>query len=342
MSESRNETSEAGDPVLTDDEKSALLEGVESGAVEVQAAGGSRYANVRPFVIGPRARLTSNSLPRLEKINEQVAGRLAAGCEALLQADVRVEATSLARQSFADFRELWPARSVGIAFTAAPLPGRALVVVDPVLIGPLVESFFGGGSPESTAHNEAAHSAGSLSTVQLFAGELLSAIGETMKPVREIAPQRAATHVGLDTIDGIADADAVVACEFEVELGGAEPQRGSFSVVWPEAVLAPLRSALEGRPKDADAAAEARWAKAWRERLPEVVVSLSTRVGHARMTLGELVNLKPGDVIGIDTPRVARLLAGNIELLEGRFGVQAGRNAIETLGWITTPPARKS
>ena len=35
--------------VLTDDEVDALLDGVESGEVEVQSAQGPRYASVTPF-----------------------------------------------------------------------------------------------------------------------------------------------------------------------------------------------------------------------------------------------------------------------------------------------------
>ena len=52
------------------------------------------------------------------------------------------------------------------------------------------------------------------------------------------------------------------------------------------------------------------------------------------MTLGDLVNLTPGDVIGIDTPRVATVFAHGVPLIEGRFGVQAGRNAVEAVAWL--------
>lgn len=326
--------SEQQEPVLSDDEKNALLEGVESGAVEVTSADGAQYANVSPFVIGPRAHLKRNSLPRLVGMNEQLAQRLAAACEDLLQAPATVAANGIRRQAFGELRDLWPARSVAVAFTAPPLPGEALVVVDPVLIGPLVEAFFGGNSPESTAHNEAAHSAGALSTVQLFVNELLAVLREVFAPLREIAPKRGASYLGLDLVEAIGEGDAVIASEFELSLGEEGAQSGSFCLMFSEAGLAPVRAGLEGKRRDRDAAEDARWGKVLRARLPEVVVPLASNVGRARMTLGEVVALKPGDVIGIDTPRVATLLAAGVPLLEGRFGVQAGRNAIETVSWL--------
>ena len=64
MSEEAN-----NDPVLTGDEKNALLEGVESGEVEVQSIDGPRYATVVEFELTPRDRIVSNSFPRLQNIN---------------------------------------------------------------------------------------------------------------------------------------------------------------------------------------------------------------------------------------------------------------------------------
>ncbi|MCB1845473.1 MAG: hypothetical protein KDI09_21065, partial [Halioglobus sp.] len=159
--------------VLSDDEKNALLDGVSSGAVEVHSADGPQYAAVKPFVIGPRARIVSNSFPRLESINAQLASRLADSVSAMLQVEVDITPRAIRQRSFADFCEDGPARCLAIGFTAAPLTGEALVLIDSELVSPLVEAFFGGNSPESLACNEAAHSPGALSIVHLFVRELL-------------------------------------------------------------------------------------------------------------------------------------------------------------------------
>lgn len=322
------------DPVLTDDEKNALLDGVSSGAVEVHSAEGPQYATVNEFVIGPRARLKSNSFPRLDNMNQQLASRLADDCSALLQAEVEITSGAIRQQVFADFCELWPSRCVVAGFTAAPLPGQALIAIDSVLIAPLVEAFFGGNCPEASAHTESAHSPGAMSIVQLFVAEALAAVRDVWAPLKELAPERVTTQVGLDLIETIGEGDNVIVCEFEVIFAGESEQRGAFSIVWPQATVAPLRAALEGKPRDRNAAEDARWGKALKKRTADVVVDLSSNVGQARMTLGQLIDLKPGDVIGIDTPRVATVMAHGVALLEGRFGVQAGRNAVEAVGWL--------
>ncbi|MGB5352016.1 MAG: FliM/FliN family flagellar motor switch protein [Woeseia sp.] len=324
----------SSEPVLTDDEKSALLDGVASGKIEVQSSDGWQYASVAPFVISSRARLKSNSMPRLDSLNEQLAKQLAESCSNLLQAELEITARTTRCKPFGDFCEAWPSRSVAISFTASPLTGKALVVVDSVLIGPLVETFFGGNSPESIAHNQAAHSRGSLSIVQLFAVETLGILQTVWEPLKKLAPKREEMRVGLDLVDAISAGERVIISEFEVSLGAKGEDRGSFCIVWPEASLAPLRAALAGNARERDPAEDARWEKILRRRLPEVVVGLSSTVGQVRMSLRDVMRLKEGDIIGIDAPRVATVNAQGIPLIEGRYGVQAGRNAIETVAWL--------
>ena len=49
------------DPVITDDEKDALLDGVATGEVEVQSFDGPRYAEVNDFVIPARSRIATSA-----------------------------------------------------------------------------------------------------------------------------------------------------------------------------------------------------------------------------------------------------------------------------------------
>ena len=72
------------DPVLTDEEKGALLEGMSSGEVEVHSNKGPSYATVTPFDIGPSSIISTNSYPRLQSLNRQFAGRISKQVEALL------------------------------------------------------------------------------------------------------------------------------------------------------------------------------------------------------------------------------------------------------------------
>jgi flagellar motor switch protein FliM len=60
---------------------------------------------------------------------------------------------------------------------------------------------------------------------------------------------------------------------------------------------------------------------------------LDTRavLAEAQISLRELVQLSPGDIIPIDAPQQVTLLAGDVPLYQGRFGVSQGRNALKIL-----------
>jgi flagellar motor switch protein FliM len=60
---------------------------------------------------------------------------------------------------------------------------------------------------------------------------------------------------------------------------------------------------------------------------------LETRaiLAQAEISLGDLVRMVPGDIIPIDAPQHATLLAGDVPLYRGRFGLSQGHNALKIL-----------
>lgn len=317
--------------VLTDEEKSALLEGVASGAVEVHTAAGQKYADVRPFELPAGSRIRSQSYPQLQALNQQVAEKLATRIETSLHCEVATVAEPTAVTSFGRFRDGFTDPPAVIAFGAAPLDGRALVVIDAATVGRLVEGFFGGAGNAPPSASVVAFTPGEISVCRLFGNAVLAAVREVWKSVVALAPEASPPIIGLDLVDAVEARDTVLATRFEV--GFAEGKE-SFSLVWPLEMVASLIPVFDGRKRERDPATDTRWQKAIRARLPDAVMSLTATVGHAEKQLGELTGLKPGDVIGIDNPRAAWLEAGNRAVLGGRFGVHAGRNAIEITGWM--------
>jgi flagellar motor switch protein FliM len=99
-------------------------------------------------------------------------------------------------------------------------------------------------------------------------------------------------------------------------------------------MVASLLPAFDGRRRDRDIATDARWEKAIRRRLADTPVKVTTRVGQARLPLAEVIALAPGDVIPIGSPRFATVLANDVPLIRGRFGIFDGRNAVEADEWL--------
>ena len=111
-------------------------------------------------------------------------------------------------------------------------------------------------------------------------------------------------------------------------------QQCSFRILLPIDMVQPLLPIFSGQKGDRDPAEDARWAQVIRRRVADSIISLTSNVGHAKMTIGEIVNLAPGDVIRIEDPRKATVMASNVSLIHGRLGVLRGQNAVETIEWI--------
>jgi flagellar motor switch protein FliM len=325
------------DKVLTDDEKNALLAGVSSGAIEVHSSDGPKYADVKPFLLPKRSQIRTNSFPRLQLLNQQLAERLAKYTEAQLHCDVSVSAGGVRLRTFAECGADLGTDPAICTFRAEPLDGQGIIAIDTNAIDQLVEGFFGGTGNEPLSRNGAFLTAGELSVCRLFSNAVLSMVQEVWETIIELAPETVALEVGTDLVSVISETDPVIETQFNMEFAAGN---GSFGILWPVSMIASLIPVFDGQKRERDAAEDARWQRAIKARLPDTKISLSGTVGNARLPIGNLAKLKPGDVIDIDSPRSATIFAKDIAVLNGLFGVIAGRNAIEARGWIANNAGR--
>lgn len=319
------------EPVLTDDEKNALLDGVTSGAVEVQSNGGPQYASVRPFEVSPRSRIVSNSYPRLQSVNQLFSERLAGQAEQLLQHDIDVSPTGIELRPWSDYCVKLAAPCVAVVFSAAPLTGNALIVLQAELVGHLVEAFFGSEVGIGSATGGGSFTPGELSVSTLFSELIVSTIRDAWQPLMQITPERVRTEINLDMADIARDPDAVIGSSFELSFANHD---GAFHVLWPREMVTPLLPAFDGQTRERNVAIDASWEKAIRARLADAPMRITTCVGHAYHALGDLVALSPGDVVPIVSPRLATIMARQVPILKGHFGVFEGQNAVEATEWL--------
>lgn len=318
------------EPVLTEDEKSALLDGVSSGTVEVHASSGSQYASVRRYDVHARARMVTNSFPRLQELDQRFAAHLAAAVEGLFQCEAGISATGLEVRTWRECRTRFSAPAMHFLVAAPPLTGNALVAVSPELVGQLVEAFFGS-ETGSDYRIGGAFTPGERSIAARFCDALLEALRETWGPLVELSPERKGTDVSLSVMDVLRDAEPVVISGFELVFANLH---AGFHILWPRQTIAPLLPAFEGARRERDPAADAKWAQSIRQRLAEAPIAVTACVGAASHRVRALATLSAGDVLDIANPRAAIVFAGDLPVIKGRFGVIEGRNAVEATAWI--------
>lgn len=319
------------DPVLTEDEKGALLEGMSSGEVEVHSTKGPTYAEVTEFEIGPRSRISTNSYPRLQGLNRQFASRMSKQVELLLNTEAAVTFDDIVNCTFSEFSERSDVLSLVVEFLPKPLEGPALLNLDAATVENLVETFYGGLGNDPARQEPEFFTPGEISVAVLFGEAVITIIGEIWQPLANVKPDLAGTHLSSGVIDNIEPGDGVICCGFTLEIADKKQQ---FHLLWPVRTIASLLPVFEGQKRDRDAAEDARWEHALRARVTDSIVKISSDVGRTRMTLGEVADMKPGDVISISNPQKGTVFARDVPILAGRFGVHDGRYAIEAMNWL--------
>jgi flagellar motor switch protein FliM len=71
-----------------------------------------------------------------------------------------------------------------------------------------------------------------------------------------------------------------------------------------------------------------RFAELLQEEVLDAEVDLSSLLLEKKLSLGEFLHLRPGDVIPVQLPEMALVYAEDVPVFRGRYGQSNGRNAV--------------
>ena len=327
------------EPVLSDEEKGALLEGIENGELEVHSSKGPVYAEVRDFVISPRAHIVSNSLPRLDLLNAQVAVMLSKAAEKLFGVKVRVHAGNIETMEFGSLLEHEPKALLINRFSLPPLEGPAMIGFEGSVVAQLTECFYGGKVTSTSPRGNSLFTAGEKRVISKFSDTVLEAIEESWASLAPLKPESTGLFLSTDLIDGIDMSTELISCTFNMVI---DEQDRAFRVLWPESTIESLLPALKDQKREADPVRDASWKSAISAGVTDSVITISSQIGRTSMALRDVAELSAGDIIDIDNPRRTFIFAKDVPVLEGLFGVHNGQYAIETTRWLAPSAANPS
>jgi flagellar motor switch protein FliM len=323
MAESPLQASEnPGEPgVAGDSARAAISEEEVSALLENDAAD-----TVVPFDLSSR-QVNRTQLPMLEFLCRNFAERVAASLSGLLSREVTMQFDTLQSAKTGDLQAALPFPASLAVIRIKPLPGVGFVSVDPGLLLALLDVFFGGqGRAKSDPQAAAAPAAQRFLAllVRNFAADLTDAWAPITPVELELVKQETNPRFAQ-----MGDPNSMmIAAKFSVTIGATN---GRIDWMLPEALLAPIREALASDTGKPEVRTQAAWAPALGAMLQRANIEARAILAEAQISLGELVRLVPGDVIPIEAPQQVMLLAGDVPLYRGKFGVSKGRNALKIL-----------
>jgi flagellar motor switch protein FliM len=279
---------------------------------------------VRPYDLTAH-RVNRTQLPMLEVISKSFADRMATSLSVLLGRDATVQFSALEPAKAGELQAALPVPASLFVVKIKPLPGLAFVSVEPNLLLALLDGFFGG-TGRATSDNQAAIAPAALRFLALmlrsFAPDLTAAWTPVTAVELELVKQE--TNPRLMHLGG--PQDPLLVLQFTVEFAA---RSGRIDWLLPEALLAPIREALAGEGGGAPVRKPEIWGPAISNALHEAELETRAILAQAQISLRDLVRLTPGDIIPIEPPQQVTLLAGEIPLYRGRFGISQGRNALK-------------
>jgi len=312
--------------MLDQDEIDALLRGVDANEVAV-GSGTSVPGEVRNYDIATQVRIVRGRMPTLEMINDRFARLLRIGLYNMVRRTPEIAVAPVQVLKFSEYvHTLHVPASLNLV-KLAPLRGTALFVLDSRLVFTLVDNFFGGnGRNAKIEGRDFTGTEGRI--IQIVLRQAFADLQEAWAPVSPLAVEYLNSEMNPQFANIVSPSEIVVITCFRIELEGGG---GELHVTMPYSMLEPIRDLLDSGVQSDRADGNERWAQTLREEIEEVSIDLVPLVGRADMTVGQLLELKPGDVIPCDFDGNITLMAEGMPFLRGSYGLSRGQQALKVV-----------
>jgi flagellar motor switch protein FliM len=278
-------------------------------------------------------RILADRVPALESIAERMVSLLKATGRKFFRRNVEI-ATEPARSiRWGTYARRLPVPTSLSVLELKPLKLKGVISLSADFVFVLVDLFFGGDGRGERAADQVDLTPMEHRLTRKFIDAVAVDLKEAWRPFIDIDFSLVQSETNPIFASVAAASDIVSITRFAFLLDDREH---FFEVILPATLVEPIRFL-----RDAGAASAQGGAQSWRSRLREDVqearVSLRAVLSESPISLRDLVNAKPGDVITTELPASITLLAGDQPLLEGTFGSFQGRNAVR----INKPVNRK-
>lgn len=311
--------------LLSQDEIDALLNGVDSGSVATEAPPPAP-GEARSFDFATQDRIVRGRLPTLEMINERFARLFRIGLFNMLRRSPELSVVGIEMAKFSEYtHSLFVPTSLNLV-RVKPLRGTALFIFEPRLVYSVVENFFGGDGKIHTRIEGREFTPTEMRVVQLLLKQAFADLTEAWSPVMDMDFEYLNSEVNPHFANIVSPSEIVVVSRFKIELEGGG---GDLHITFPYSMIEPIRDQLDTGLQSDRVEKDERWSLALREQLLDAEVEIGSQLGSMNLSLRQLLQLKPGDVLPMNLPKSIDLCVEDMPVFKGSFGVSNGNNAVK-------------
>jgi flagellar motor switch protein FliM len=309
--------------ILNQDEIDALIHGMDKGAVSTESA--PPPGETRSYDFHSQMRIVRGRMPTLEMINERFARLFRTNLYNLLRRSPEVAVNPVEMKKFSEYVHTLHVPTSLNMVRIHPLRGTALILLEPKLVFAIVDNFFGGNGRHTKIEGRD-FTATESRIIHMVLKNAFADLREAWSHVATIEVEYIQSELNPAFANIVSPSEVVVVTSFHVELEGGG---GDVHVTMPYAMIEPLREQLDSGMTSDRVETDERWAYSLKEEIDDAEVEISTVLGRSQLSLAELLNLKPGDIVPCDFAGKVTVLAERVPVFRGTFGLSRGQQAIK-------------
>ena len=292
---------------------------IEEGSAPVPA---TTRGEVRPYDFKRPERVTKDQIRALQALHDSFARNFGAALSGFLRTIVEVNVSSIEQLTYGEFIQGLPNPTCFNLLDCYPLEGQMCLEISPLIIYPIIDRLLGGSNEELfIPQRPLTQIEGRL--VAKITDRAQTNLGEAWEGVMPIQFKLAETESSPQLVQIVPPNEVVVVVGFELKMG---QRAGTMSLCIPFNVIEPVIDDLASQGWDAyqrgkrDETMESRIVG----KLGRAPVNATAVLAETAITVSDLLNLEPGDLIMTEKPAASPMV----------FNIEGKRKFIGHLGQI--------
>ncbi|HCE4754156.1 TPA: flagellar motor switch protein FliM [Vibrio parahaemolyticus] len=324
--------------LLSQDEIDALLHGVDD-VDDIDEPLDNDTEGAVSFDFSSQDRIVRGRMPTLELINERFARHMRISLFNMLRKTAEVSINGVQMMKFGEYQNtLYVPTSLNMV-RFRPLKGTALITMEARLVFILVENFFGGDGRFHAKIEGREFTPTERRIIQLLLKIVFEDYKEAWSPVMGVEFEYLDSEVNPSMANIVSPTEVIVVSSFHIEVDGGG---GDFHVVMPYSMVEPIRELLDAGVQSDKMETDVRWSSALREEIMDCPVNFRVNLLEKDISLRDLMELQPGDIIPIEMPEHATMFIEDLPTYRVKMGRSEDKLAVQVSQEIERPHVVKT
>jgi len=279
-------------------------------------------------------RVSKEQLRAFRGIHDKMARSLSSQISAIMRSIVEIQLHSVDQMTYGEFLMSLPNPTSFNVFSMKPLEGSGVLEINPSIAFPMLDRLLGGkGEPFESSRE---FSDIELSLFETILRVMMSTLKEAWGPVTDVYPAIESKESSPNVVQIVAQNEIVVMVVMEIIIGHSS---GMMNICYPVIALEPVLPKLASR----DLMLNETSSKKSRNQELQVLlggakVTVEANLGDAELTLREVLDLKDGDIIRLDSGAndIVSLSVDGKDRFKGEIGLRRFRKSISITEIINT------